>query len=164
MLLKDASLTWAVFAPVIQGIWSFTPRKSAGMCRYYSLLQHCYDSWLCLKYKERIPWSWLVLVCVHKLDPANSEGSNAARMVLLSPDPAVNSITHFLLKETRKKRLLNVTAIPAHGTAHPHQPVRKVWLGCGVRMLRSGTDVGCGSLNRLVWEGDVLECGRASSG
>ena len=103
-------------------------------------------------------------VCVCKSDPATSKGSNAVRMMLLSPDPGANSNTPFLLKETRKERLVNVTAIPAHGTAHPHSPVREVWLRCGVGVLRGGTDMGCVSLNRLVREAGVVQCGRASFG
>lgn len=54
--------------------------------------------------------------------------------------------------------------MPAHGTAHPHPPVCEVGLRRGVRTLRSGTDVGCVSLNRLVWEADVVERARASFG
>lgn len=103
-----------------------------------------------------------MLVCVHKLHPASSEGSNAGRMVPLSLGPGIDSNTRFLQKQTRKKRLVKVTAIPVHGMAHPHP--REVWLGRGVRMLRSGTDGGCGSLNSGGREGDAMECGEASSG
>lgn len=52
-------------------------------------------------------------VCVHKLDPSGSKGSNAARMRLLSSDPGVDSNTWFLLKETRKKEACEHNSNPS---------------------------------------------------
>lgn len=60
-------------------------------------------------------------VCVRKSDAASSEGSNAARMVPLSPEPAVNSNKQFLLTETRKKEICesNSNAGTQDGTPAP---------------------------------------------